>query len=353
MRKKILWAVITLCLSVLTIIALFYNGGLSLPELWQDIREASLGWLVAAAFCMLGFIFFEGRSLVLILRTLGYPARKRRGFLYASADIYFSSITPSATGGQPASAYFMHKDGISGSAVIVSLILNLTMYTFALISLGLLTIMSFPAIFMEFNLACKLMILIGVFAMVLLALFFVMLLKRQSLLFGMGDIVVSILNRLHCRAVARKVRGKLSGAVEKYNECVELLSGRKRLLFRTYLLNLLQRTLQILVTVFCYYAMHGRIADGAKVFAIQTYVVLGSNFIPVPGAVGISEYMMYHGYVMLLDDESSYTLALLSRWISFYTCCAISIVTVLLGYVLLRIRENKGSADAAAPGDRV
>ena len=36
MRKKILWAVITLCLSVLTIIALFYNGGLSLPELWQD-----------------------------------------------------------------------------------------------------------------------------------------------------------------------------------------------------------------------------------------------------------------------------------------------------------------------------
>ena len=344
MRKKILWAVITLCLSVLTIIALFYNGGLSLSELWQDIRESSFGWLVASSFCMLGFIFFEGRSLVLILRTLGYPARKRRGFLYASADIYFSSITPSATGGQPASAYFMHKDGISGSAVVVSLILNLTMYTLAIVSLGLLSIVFFPGIFLEFNLTCKLMILVGVFAMVLLAMLFVILLKRRSFLLGMGDIIISVLNKFRCRAVARKVRAKLDEVIEKYNECVELLSGRKRLLFRTYLLNLLQRTLHILVTVFCYYAMHGRIEDGLKVFAIQTYVVLGSNFIPVPGAVGISEYIMYHGYVMLLDDESSYALALLSRGISFYTCCAISIVTVLLGYIMLRFRKNKGDA---------
>ena len=349
MRKKILWAAITLCLSVLTIVALFYNGGLSLPELWQDIREASFVWLVAAALCMLGFIFFEGRSLVLILRTLGYPARKRRGFLYASADIYFSSITPSATGGQPASAYFMHKDGISGSAVIVSLILNLTMYTLAIVSLGLLSLVAFPGIFMEFNLACKAMILVGVLAMLLLAVFFVLLLKRQSLLGSMGGIAVSILNKLHCRSAARKVREKLHGTIVKYNECVELLSGRKVLLLKTYGLNLLQRTLHILVTVFCYYAMHGRLADGLKVFAIQTYVVLGSNFIPVPGAVGISEFIMYYGYLMLLDDESSYTLALLSRGISFYTCCLISIVTVLIGYIQLRIKEKE--REKLRPGD--
>ena len=82
MRKKILWAVITLCLSVLTIIALFYNGGLSLPELWQDIREASLGWLVAAAFCMLGFIFFEGRSLALFFVML----LKRQSLLFGMGE---------------------------------------------------------------------------------------------------------------------------------------------------------------------------------------------------------------------------------------------------------------------------
>ena len=43
---------------------------------------------------MLAFIFFEGRSLVLILRNLSYSAKKRQGFLYASADIYISFELP-------------------------------------------------------------------------------------------------------------------------------------------------------------------------------------------------------------------------------------------------------------------
>ena len=147
MKKKVLWAVITGILSVLTIYALFYNSGLSLSELIQDINEATPEWLIPAALCMFGFIFFEGRSLVFILHSLGYKIRKRHGFLYASADIYFSSITPSATGGQPASAFFMHKDGISAVDVTVSLILNLTMYTLAIITLGLFSLIAFPRIF--------------------------------------------------------------------------------------------------------------------------------------------------------------------------------------------------------------
>ena len=341
MRKKVIWAVITFCLSVLTIYTLFYNSGLSLTELWQDIKDASPVWLIPAALCMLGFIFFEGRSLVLILRTLGYPAKKRRGFLYASADIYFSSITPSATGGQPASAFFMHKDGIAAEAVTVSLILNLTMYTLAIITLGLVSLIFFPRIFLDFSLPCKIMILIGIFAMIMLTIFFIILLKRQSILLKLGNIIVALMYRLHFKTASQRFKNKLDTMIENYNECVVTLAGKKVLLVKTFFLNLLQRTAQILVTVFCYYAMHGNLDDGLKIFIIQTYVVMGSNFIPVPGAVGISEFLMYFGYTMLLSDEAAYTLAILGRGISFYTCIIISIVTVIIGYLLIRLKKNK------------
>lgn len=341
MKKKFWWAIITFILSALTIYALFYNSGLSLTELWGDIKNASPVWLIPAALCMLGFIFFEGRSLVLILRSLGYPAKKRRGFLYASADIYFSSITPSATGGQPASAFFMHKDGISAVAVTVSLILNLTMYTLAIITLGLLSLIFFPKIFLEFTLPCKIMILIGIFAMVMLTIFFIILLKRQSILLRLGNLVVKIIHKLHFKLAAERFKKKLDNMIENYNECVVTLAGKKKLLVKTYLLNLLQRSAQILVTVFCYYAMHGNLSDGLRIFIIQTYVVMGSNFIPVPGAVGISEFLMYFGYTMLLSDEAAYTLAILGRGISFYTCLTISIVTVIIGYLLIRLKKNK------------
>ncbi len=340
MKKKILWAVITFCLSLLTIYALFYNSGLSLSELWQDIEEASPIWLVPAALCMFGFIFFEGRSLVLILRTLGYPAKKRRGFLYAAADIYFSSITPSATGGQPASAFFMHKDGISGVAVTVSLILNLTMYTLAIFTLSILSLICFPGVFMSFELPGKILILIGIAMMILMSIFFIILLKKQSILIKTANIIISILRKLHMKTAADKLHSRLDTVIENYNECVVTLAGKKKLLIKTYFLNLLQRASQILVTVFCYFAIHGNIGDGLRVFAIQTYVVMGSNFIPVPGAVGISEFLMYIGYTMLLSDEAAYSLAILSRGISFYTCSIISIITVLFGYIIIRYHRR-------------
>jgi uncharacterized membrane protein YbhN (UPF0104 family) len=87
--------------------------------------------------------------------------------------------------------------------------------------------------------------------------------------------------------------------------------------------------------------MHGNLADGLKVFAIQIYVVLGSNFIPVPGAVGISEFIMFFGYMMLMSEEAAGSLAILSRGITFYTCSIISIFTVILGYILLYYRNKK------------
>lgn len=341
MKKKVLWAVITGILSVLTIYALFYNSGLSLSELIQDINEATPEWLIPAALCMFGFIFFEGRSLVFILHSLGYKIRKRHGFLYASADIYFSSITPSATGGQPASAFFMHKDGISAVDVTVSLILNLTMYTLAIITLGLFSLIAFPRIFWEFALPCKILILIGIMMMILMSVFFIILLKRQSLLCKLCNIIISLLQHLHFKTTAEKLRVRFDTIIQDYNECVVTLAGKKKLLAKTYLMNLLQRISQILVTTFCYFAIHGNLSDGLKVFAIQTYVVMGSNFIPIPGAVGISEFLMFFGYTMLLDEETAYTLAILSRGISYYTCCIISIITVILGYITLRYKQKK------------
>ncbi len=341
MKKNILWACVALGLSVLAICALFYNGGFSFEEFLQDIKNASPKWLCAALLCAFAFIFFEGWALTLILRTLGFSVKKRSGFLYAAADIYFSSITPSATGGQPASAYFMSKDGFRGSHVASALLLNLTMYTLALVTLGTFSIVAFPHIFVEFNTASKIMILFGIFAMSAMAALFILLLKKQSLLLKIGRALVFILNGFHLEKIAQRFGAKLDSAIKNYNDCVALLAGRKGLLAKTYILNLLQRSSQILVTVFCFFAMGGKPQDGLTLFAIQTYVVLGSNFIPVPGAAGVSEFIMYFGYMMLLSEENACGLAILSRGISFYACSAISLLAVALGQFMIGRNKNK------------
>lgn len=335
-RTKILCFLAALLLAVLTIGAVLKGGGVSPGELAADIRHLSFPGLLLSVLAMFGFIFFEGTALTVIVRSLGYPAKHRRGFVYSAADIYFSAITPSASGGQPASAFFMIRDGISATAVMASLLLNLIMYTMAIITLGLITIVVFPQIFLQFSLLGKLFILIGILTLTMLAVLFYLLMRRQKLLKKLALGTASVLERFHCHRLAGKIRGKLDRMLGEYQQCVNLLFDKKHMLLKVYLLNLLQRISQIFVTIFVFYAMGGRCAMIPKLFATQIYVVLGSNSMPVPGAMGVADYLMLNGYMALMDQADAFRLEILGRGISFYACMILSMITTGIGYLLLK-----------------
>ena len=133
--------------------------------------------------------------------------------------------------------------------------------------------------------------------------------------------------------------------MEKYNLCVKELSGAKGLYRKTFLLNLLQRASQILVPVFVYFALHGDYSNGLMIFIIQCYVVVGSNFIPIPGAVGISEFIMFFGYSMLMTDDMAVGLAVASRGISFYICSIVTLFIVILGYIFIQFIQRRRKSE--------
>ena len=104
-------------------------------------------------------------------------------------------------------------------------------------------------------------------------------------------------------------------------------------------MNLLQRMSQIMVTLFTFFAIHGDLSKIWELFATQIYVVLGSNCVPIPGAIGVADYLMLSGYQELMSKSDAYHLEILSRGLSFYGCMMISMITVLIGYICLRKKE--------------
>ena len=118
--KKIIGVIVVSVFAIITIYTVFQGSGISLNELTASLKEASWEGILLASVSMLGFIYFEGEALRVLVRHMGYPAKRSHGFVYSAADVYFSAITPSASGGQPASAYFMLKDGIAGTAVMAT-----------------------------------------------------------------------------------------------------------------------------------------------------------------------------------------------------------------------------------------
>lgn len=339
LQHKLLGFAVALLLAVLTFFAVVKGSEIPLADLLSGLRTASPFFLICAFFSMLGFILFEGAALTVLVRGLGFRATAGQGVVYAAADIYFSAITPSASGGQPASAFFMIRNGIPATAIMAALLLNLIMYTLAVITVGIFALLLFPGIFLHFGLLGRICILIGILTLFGLTLLFLLLLRNQQLLKRLALGIAAFLDALHFRSAPKKIRHKLVHVLEEYDSCVTLVLGKRNMLLKVYLLNLLQRVSQLLVTVFTFLAIRGDASKLAKLFATQIYVVLGSNSMPLPGGIGVTDYLMLNGYMELMTREQAYRLELLSRGLSFYLCMFLSLLIVGVGYLFQK--KNK------------
>lgn len=325
--------------SVLTVV--LQSREFSISQFVSFVKSASVPWLLVSLLSMLCFVFFEGFAILCICRAFGYRRSVSRGYIYSASDIYFSALTPSATGGQPASAFFMIKDGIPGMSVAVILVANLAMYTLSIIAIGGICFLFYFDTFLQFDALSKVLIVLGTLAQFGLAFFFAMLLKSGRLLHRICRAVLRFLIRIRLvrRNPERKME-KLDAAMEKYRRYAEMLSGHKRALLLAFLFNFIQRASQIAVTMFTYLATGGDPDKAFSLWALQGYVVLGSNCVPIPGAMGVSDYIMLDGFRSIMSESAAVNLELLSRSCSFYVCIFLCGISTLVYYRLLKKRRT-------------
>ena len=345
LKTKMLWSLVFVAIAVLTVWAITSQEGFTLASFIGFLRAQNPMWITFAIAAMLAYVLFEALALMTIIKSFGYKAPIHRGLIYSSSDIYFSAITPSATGGQPASAYFMMKDGIPGAVTTVALILNLVMYTFAILIIGTVSFIVRPGIFLGFPVVGKVLIIVGSICLVSLAIFFIMILFKSHILSKIGNACLTLLSKLHIiRNVDRK-REKLACSIKSYNGYVEQLKGKQKSIVLSLLFNILQRVSVILVTVCVFMASGGDFKMCWDIAVCQCMVILGTNVLPIPGAMGISDYMLICAFSAIGFSETvALNLNLVSRGISFYSCviiCGISLIVRLISYKVIALRKQK------------
>ncbi len=341
--KQILWSCILILLIVLTVVIVIkQNESFSFDGFIKYIAGANVWWIMLAFIAMAGFIIFEGLAILELCKAFGYKVKKRRSLVYSAMDIYFSAITPSATGGQPASAMCMMQDKIPGAVTTIVLLLNLTLYTIAIIVIGVICFTFNLKGFMHFSIISQYMIIIGCIVQFVLLTVFLLLVYKEKIITKIADVGVKILHRLHLIKNIEKKQAHLVEVEKQYKECATAIKNNKATVFKAFIFNLIQRVSLIMVSVCIYMSVEGKVYNIIKVFTIQGYVVLGSNSIPIPGAVGAADYLFIDGFGSLVKDTVS--IELLSRGISFYCCIIICGIISLLVYSIKAwkgIRQKK------------
>ena len=340
--KNTIWALVSLALAVFTVNTLLKQSRtISFGDLINALADSDKRWLIPAIISSALFVCFEGLAIRSILMDAGYKCRFRDGLIYSTSDVFFSAITPSATGGQPASAFFMHRNGIPAGVVSAVLVLNLMMYSLSIVVLGIVSVCVKPEAFFDFDILSRVLIIIGFAVLILLSLIFLSLLKK-------GDILFSHLSRfirfLSSKGIIRRVEPKLK-RVERisadYEKCSAFIAENGSLKFYAFLWNLFQRASQIVVPMLIYLSLGGDSHKSFLIFAKQCLINIGYNFIPIPGAMGISDYLMIDGFTEVMGREMAFSSVMISRGITFYICVTVCGIITLIGYLIGRKRNDR------------
>ncbi|MBQ7153642.1 MAG: flippase-like domain-containing protein [Clostridia bacterium] len=259
--------------------------------------------LIPVVLLVIVSVFCEVLSLYLLLRKNGFGRNLYHCAAFASADQYFSAITPSASGGQPASGFYMVKSGIPLYSASATLLTNVTIYTFALEVLGGLALLIRPGYYESFEPLAKLMVILGIgFHGIFLAICVAFMVSKK-LVYLLGDLVIALLCKLHIFKDKEEKRKSFRAATENYKACLAIAKKFPLTILAVLLLNLVQRYLLSLIPWFVFKA-YG--LDGftfTDVFSMQLYCMVGSSGLPVPGAIGVSELLTESMYTTLIPGN--------------------------------------------------
>ncbi len=338
--------ILFLVLMVLSIWAVVSrSGSYSLSLMKETLRTSNPWWLIAAVLGMFCNVIFEGLALDVLIRALtksdDMPKIHPHGLLYSAADIYFSAITPSASAGQPASAFFMRRDGIPVAKSAVILVLNMLLYTGALVLVGAIGFGLCPDIYYGMDTLAQILILIGFIFLLGLCTIFVLVLKKEQWVKHMAVAAISLGAKLHIIRHKQSKIDKVELAIRQYKTCSDLIHKNKTPITVAFFLNLLQRFSLVSTTVLVYLAFGGSVSNLSEVIGVQCLVLVGVYSLPIPGGMGVADYLLISGLSQIEDVVSPANLELISRGISFYSCIALTIVIVVVGYILQKKRMKR------------
>ena len=340
--------VIILIAVTVTVLFVSQKDELNFKDILDYFKNSNPVWIVAAFACMLLFEVAEGFSLFILSRFFGYKTKMISAISYSFADTFYSDITPSATGGQPAIVYYMARDGISAGKASFAVLFNVVCYTASIFVIGIAALCINTSFFNGINTVfAKVLVISGAVIQALLLGFFIGCMFFGKVIIKVGNGLVTLLTKIRIVKNPDKWRKKIEEEVCKYASCRHIIKDKPVLIFTTFFFNVLQRVSQTLIPCFVCLAIDPN-APFLDIFVLQALVLFGYNSIPIPGGVGAYEYLFINIYSQLYDNSFIMLALMISRLISYYICMSLSGI-VTFTYHMAAMKKPALQEEAAEP----
>lgn len=340
-KKKFLFNIIFLILVFGgTLYGVFH--GEDLGEIVNILKTVNPLWIMAAVVCVVIFIWGESIIIYYMMHTLGIKLKKRTCFLFSSVGFFFSCITPSATGGQPAQIYFMKKEKIPiPVSTLVLMIVTIT-YKLVLVAIGVLLTLFGQGFIHTYLYDVRHVFYLGTVLNVfcvgaMLVLVFHPELARKILVRGLV-----VLEKLHLMRHKSSRLEKLNASMDQYRATAVYLKEHVRVLIEVFAITVFQRFALFVGTWFVYRAFGLSEYSALVIALLQGSISVSVDMLPLPGGMGISEKLFSIIFLPIFGSQLLLPGMILSRGLGYYTELIISaLFTIVANFTIGKKRVKK------------
>ena len=357
--KYILSVLFLITLVVVTIIVLCTQY--DMRQVYNVVKMIRYRYIFVGMSLMFIYIFFEGLATRKILMTMDCRTSIVNNFSYAAIDYYFSAVTPSATGGQPMAGYYMTKDGIPVTKTSISLLINTCLFKFVLLFLSLIVLIggfitgrnyvtSRPLVLVLFILgfAINIVFIIGLLLIVF----------KRNWVEAIGLRLLLLARKLKIIKKNKfKIIRKFKIKMDEYEAAAHIMITHRWKFFFATLYNFIQRIAYFSMAYFVFLAFREVYPELNNMtyfdlISIQIIIALSVDSLPLPGGVGISEFLYIFLYgqiyvtavVGIYDTEAIVASAMLfTRAISFYVPVILTCVIFIIKHIITIRKSIKKS----------
>ncbi|WP_167956731.1 lysylphosphatidylglycerol synthase transmembrane domain-containing protein [Anaerosporobacter faecicola] len=302
-----------------------------IPLILDSIKKTNVLYLLLGIVAVIFFVCCESVIICFMMKKLRSPIKLKGCIKYSFIGFFFSCITPSATGGQPAQLYYMKKDKVNlGVATLVLLEVTIA-YKSILILFGMLMLtikrkfvfhyLGKNICFLYFGIVINIVVVLWLMLMIFYT-------KPIRYLVHKG---IHILVKIKLIRDEESTLTKIDHAFDNYNKSAVFLKEHKSVMVVVFIITFIQRVALFLVTYFVYRAFGLSRYGVVDIVALQSIISIAVDMLPLPGGIGASENLFLIIFQKIFGKALIIPGMLLSRGISYYGLLLISAgVTVVV-----------------------
>ncbi len=336
--KNCLNFVFLILLVFITLKAVFEGEDLKLTL--AQLAQIEPFFVVLGIGCVILFICGESVVIWYLLRVLKVRVPFLNCCIYSFIGFFYSSITPSASGGQPMQILAMRKNRIPvGVSTIVLAVVTIT-YKLVLVAIGLFVLIFKPAGIMLYLDSVMPYMYLGIVLNVLCVAGLLMLVFEPGAVRAIVSKCLNLWNKIRPASNSEKLTSRFNRLIEQYEGSAEVFRSHPHVIVHVFAITLIQRCTLFFIAWITYCAFGCSSHSPFVIVGLYAMISVAADMLPLPGGVGISETL----YLVIFEPVFTEVLVLpamiVTRGISYYSQLLISAAVTLASPLILDERKK-------------